>query len=548
MIFDICLYKFCSGKLSQYPTLEYAKEVISESHKLTFSLHGKRQLSLIKRGNAGKVLLYSIYNYVYNDQNDSLGICIVFYDKYPHNIDYMFKLCGTIIAEVIAEGKAFHFDSNGNIVSDKKGIEIHHSTLSKHKEKIKQILQNLESNIRTIPQNVYNSYEDQHIICQLSDNSWTLDEMFKTNNIVIVTEEIEDENINSMRSFIKKSNETVDDLNKQIKELKEQLKKSENKITRRDLNDSTLSQNILSPFTKYVRVTPSKSGKMLGSNQASTKRLKELEERQSRGEKKKRLDRDDIIVYSIIGCFILLFLFNSIAPWFIPSTWPKIALILTGLGSYFVIDAIDENSKRKHKGILGWLGAIAILFSTVLTIYGLYNHFSPDTEEKSKLTPTVKLEDVVPSKDEQGILAVTNTSFKEESHKTRKRGVTVNADYEIDNDNIALQICSKESVSFDELKMISESSKVSPGTKKKALTISNLYISVFNTTNHSLSHFKKLYSNGKRENSFSKEQIEILEWFFALSENEKKKWEDSDCTSNNFEEFKTNVERLIQNN
>lgn len=257
---------------------------------------------------------------------------------------------------------------------------------------------------------------------------------------------------------------------------------------------------------------------------------------------------DDIIVYSIIGCFILLVLFNYIAPWFIPSTWPKIALLLTGLGSYFVIDAIDENSKRKHKGILGWLGAIAILFSTVLTIYGLYNHFSPDTEEKSKLTPTVKLEDVVPSKDEQGILAVTNTSFKEESHKTRKRGVTVNADYEIDNDNIALQICSKESVSFDELKMISESSKVSPGTKKKALTISNLYISVFNTTNHSLRHFKKLYSNGKRENSFSKEQIEILEWFFALSENEQKKWEDSDCTSNNFEEFKNNVERLIQNN
>ena len=118
----------------------------------------------------------------------------------------------------------------------------------------------------------------------------------------------------------------------------------------------------------------------------------------------------------------------------------------------------------------------------------------------------------------------------------------------IDNDSIALQICSKESVSFDELKMISESSKVSPGTKKKALTISNLYITVFNTTNHSLRHFKKLYSNSKRENSFSKEQREILEWFFALSEDDQKKWENSDCTSNNFEEFKKNVERLIQNN
>ena len=67
MIFDICLYKFCAGKLSQYPTLEYAKDIINESRKLTFSLRGKRQLSLVKRGTSGKVLLYNIYNYVYND-------------------------------------------------------------------------------------------------------------------------------------------------------------------------------------------------------------------------------------------------------------------------------------------------------------------------------------------------------------------------------------------------------------------------------------------------------------------------------------------------
>ena len=135
---------------------------------------------------------------------------------------------------------------------------------------------------------------------------------------------------------------------------------------------------------------------------------------------------DNIIAYSIIGCFILLVLFNYIAPWFIPSTWPKIALILTGFGIYFVIDAIDENSKRKHKGILGWLGAIAILFSTVLTIYGLYNHFSPDTEEKSKPILSVELEDVVHPKDEQGAKPVTNTSFKEENHKIKEQNVSVN--------------------------------------------------------------------------------------------------------------------------
>lgn len=528
--------------------MSYSVIIIKEGLNLTSHLKGRQQLCLIRRVDNGIEQVFLIYNYVYGKTMDSIGLCFVFNDIYPQNVNYLFTFCGQVVSDIVSEGIILYLDKLGNLHCNiEKGADFS----SRYKKHLVNARKNFDLNkaaFSQVPPTYFSNYKNQHAIFQLSDNSWTLTEALNYNNIVIVTTEIENENINSMRSFIKKSNDTVDELNKQIKELKEQLKQSENEITRRNLNESTLSQNTLSSFAKYVRVTPSKSGKMLGSNQASTKRLKELEERQSRGEKKKRLDRDDIIVYSIIGCFILLFLFNSIAPWFIPSTWPKIALILTGLGSYFVIDAFDENSKRKHKGILGWLGAIAILFSTVLTIYGLYNHFSPDTEEKSKLTPTVKLEDVVPSKDEQGILAVTNTSFKEESHKTRKRGVTVNADYEIDNDNIALQICSKESVSFDELKMISESSKVSPGTKKKALTISNLYISVFNTTNHSLSHFKKLYSNGKRENSFSKEQIEILEWFFALSENEKKKWEDSDCTSNNFEEFKTNVERLIQNN
>ena len=161
MIFDICLYKFCSGELSQYPALEYAKNIIKESRKLTFSLHGKRQLTLVKRGNSGKFLLYSIYNYVYNDKNDSIGICIVFHDKYPHDVDFFFQFCGFIIAEIIEEGKAFHFDSKGNIISDNKDLEFHHSTLSKHKEKIKTSLQNVKSKVRAIPRNVYNNFEDQ---------------------------------------------------------------------------------------------------------------------------------------------------------------------------------------------------------------------------------------------------------------------------------------------------------------------------------------------------------------------------------------------------
>lgn len=227
MIFDVCLFKFCTGKLSQYPSLDYVKDVIRESRKLTFPLHGKRQLCLVKRGISGNVFLYNIYNYVYNDKNDSIGICIVFHDKYPYDIDFLFKFYGLIIAEIIEEGKALFFDSKGNIICDNNDLEFHHSTLSKHKDKIKETLQSVKTKVRAIPRNVYNSFEDQHIVCQLSDKSWSLDDIFKTNNVVVITEEIEEENINSMRSFILKSNATVHDLNKKIKTLEEQLKRAE---------------------------------------------------------------------------------------------------------------------------------------------------------------------------------------------------------------------------------------------------------------------------------------------------------------------------------
>lgn len=342
MIFDICLYKFCSGKLSQYPALEYAKDVISESRKLTFSLHGKRQLSLVKRGVSGNVLLYNIYNYIYNENDDSIGICIVFHDKYPYDIDFLFKFCGLIVAEIIEEGKAFHFDSKGNIISDNNDLEFHHSTLSKYKDKIKATLQNVKSKTRAIPRNVYNNFEDQHAICQLSDKSWSLDEIFKTNNVVIITEEIEEENINSMRSFIKKSNETVEDLNKRIKKLEEQLRKAEKE-------------------KKQSQTNPPK--------------------KQSNNTNGTGMDTTAWITLGVIGAIILL---NVIAPWFIPSVWPKLAVVFTGLGTYVVIKALDDNSNKKIYEILGWSGAIAILLSTVLTIYGLCGGFSPDTVEENR--------------------------------------------------------------------------------------------------------------------------------------------------------------------
>ena len=336
MIFDVCIYKYCSGKQSHFPTLEYAKDIISESRKLTFSLRGKSQLILIKRGNSGKVLLYSIYNYVYNDKNDSVGICIVFHDKYPHDIDFLFKFCGSIIAEIIEEGKAFHFDSKGNILSDNNDLEFHHSILSKYKDKIKTILQNVNSKVRAIPRNVYNNFEDQHVICQLSDKSWSLDELFKVNNIVIITEEIEEENINSMRSFIKKSNETVDDLNKKIKKLEEQLKKVEKEKKKTQTNSPKKQNN------------------------------------------KTNDDGMDVTAWITLGVIGGIILLNVIVPWFIPSVWPKLSVILTGFGMYFAIKALEDDTNNKNTEILGWSGAIAIFLSTILTVYGICGGFTEE--------------------------------------------------------------------------------------------------------------------------------------------------------------------------
>ena len=79
MVFDICFYKYYSNRLSQYPTLDYAQDIIIENLKLTFPLNGKRQLSIIKRGDGDCIRLYQIYNHVYNKGADSF-LCLTSID------------------------------------------------------------------------------------------------------------------------------------------------------------------------------------------------------------------------------------------------------------------------------------------------------------------------------------------------------------------------------------------------------------------------------------------------------------------------------------
>lgn len=348
MIFDFCFYRYNLGHLSQYPTLEYAKEVIFESLELTLPLHGKRQFSLVKRGDSDKIRLYQIYNYIYNDNNDAFGICIVYHDKYPNDIEYMFKLCGATVVSILEEGKLLHLDSKGNIISDNRDLGNHYSTLNGHKVKFKDKILCKGTKLSPIPNNFYNNYEKQHVICQLSDKSWSLDELFENNNVVVITEEIEDENINNMRSFVKRSNETVKILNEQVKRLQEQLRQVEREKQK---------------YEKQVK-------------QATNNTTQH--------------DVGDFFVWIIVGGFIAAVLLCLIAPWFISSMpiWIKFALLAAaGFGMFAVGYALEENHKGKYVAAFGWTGAIAILLSTVLTIYGLCGGFS--FLEKSKRNTVV---------------------------------------------------------------------------------------------------------------------------------------------------------------
>ena len=101
-------------------------------------------------------------------------------------------------------------------------------------------------------------------------------------------------------------------------------------------------------------------------------------------EKKKRVFKwEDIFAYIVIGFFIICVLLNFIAPWFVStmSIWLKMAVVIsTCLGAYFVNYALSDNHKGKSVLFLGWCGAIVILLSTVLTIYGISGGFMSDTE------------------------------------------------------------------------------------------------------------------------------------------------------------------------
>ena len=156
-----------------------------------------------------------------------------------------------------------------------------------------------------------------------------------------------------------------------------------------DITDEVIEYELRSKGSAYFadRINERYTVIILQSNTEREKK-KQLQtnppKKQSNNTNDTGMDTTAWITLGVIGAIILL---NVIAPWFIPSVWPKLAVAFTGLGTYVVIKALDDNSNKKIYEILGWTGAIAILLSTVLTIYGLCGGFS--FSEKSKRNTVV---------------------------------------------------------------------------------------------------------------------------------------------------------------
>jgi len=233
MFSDICFFKNKQGVISLYPSLEYVSNVIEESMVQAASLKGLRQLSIIRREEGNNKHTLVIYNYRYSISTDSFGICLVFKDYYPCGVGYLFSYMGKVVAEIVKEGKVLYIDKGGLIHTSKRDINKFSAVLNQHKNHLQNDFKRERAELEILSSlpSYYSIFKNQTIVHQLSDASWSITESLNYNNIVVITEEIEEENIKSMRSFIKKSNETIGNLNKRIASLEAQLKrvKKENK-------------------------------------------------------------------------------------------------------------------------------------------------------------------------------------------------------------------------------------------------------------------------------------------------------------------------------
>jgi len=338
MKYAICFYQYSQNTFYQYPLYDGIENIAIDTIKRVRELRGKQQLIIRRSGENGNYA-FILYNYTLNKSRDAFGICLLFQKYYPQNTDYIFSLFGKTLSEILKEGKILFFDPKSKIRIGDKTLHKYDTLMDVHLDKLTSLFKEQEFCFATFSTNYYEIYQNETGIYQLSDNSWSVSEAFKTKNIIIITNEIEDENINSMRSFIIKSNETIDDLNRQIKNLEEQLKKAEREKKRQSQTN-----------------TLPKQGSSMSNHE---------------------MEAGTWVILGGIGAIILL---NVIAPWFIPSMWVKFTIVLTCLGIYFSLKALNDGTNNKISKVFGWSGIIAIFLSTLKSASNLNGNLNCSKE------------------------------------------------------------------------------------------------------------------------------------------------------------------------
>lgn len=235
-------YKYYQETYSQYPARDDVGCVVNELIPRMLNLNGKQQLYIRRSGDNGE-MSYILYSHVLDGKKGLLGICMVFDDKkYPSHITYLFDFFESLLSNYVEDGRLLFFDSNGIITSDESKVYEHSALIQMYSDRIVTNFNLEKANFVKYPQTYYEIAKSQTVILDyFSCETSTIKESVKYNHIVVITKEIEDENINSMRSLIKNSNDIVEDLNKQISKLKEQLNRAENK------NDNKEQFKIINP-------------------------------------------------------------------------------------------------------------------------------------------------------------------------------------------------------------------------------------------------------------------------------------------------------------
>ena len=216
---DFCFFLNQQNKIKLFPSLTNAISVVSESVEQTCGMKGKRQLSVVRREEGDIKQCFVVFNYVYGSSSDSFGICLVIRDHYPQNIRYLFSYFSNQIKEIIEEGKILYVDNQGEIKAEKITSEKIPAILIRHLDNIKGRLDKNKiklASLTSITNNYFKTGKFQTCIYELSDDTWKVAEALNYNNVVIVTEEIEEENIHKYKNVVRQKNE-------EIKSLKEEL-------------------------------------------------------------------------------------------------------------------------------------------------------------------------------------------------------------------------------------------------------------------------------------------------------------------------------------